>query len=83
MALCSSILTLEKRPDERNQPKVGYASSGERRAGDESSLTIRNQLFLGYVSGRRCLSRLRLEYDSVTFKRNLVFPSIEDTERAR
>ena len=73
MASYSSILTLEKRPDERSQPKVGYASSGERSAEEESSLTKRNQLFLGYVSGRCCLSRLRLEYDSVTFKCNLVF----------
>ena len=42
----------------------------------------RNQLLLGYVSGRCYLRRLRLEYDSVTFKRNLVFPSLEDTERS-
>jgi hypothetical protein len=76
MALCNSILTLEKGPDERNQPKVGYASSDEYKIWGKSSLTKRNQLFLGYVSGHCCLSRLRLEYDSVTKNRNQVFPSI-------
>ncbi len=75
MALRNSILTPERKPDERNQPKVGYASSGERRAGEVNSLTKRNQLFLGYVSDRCGLSWLRLEYDLVTFKRNQVFPS--------
>jgi hypothetical protein len=75
MVLCNSILTLERRPDERNQLKVGYASSDEGRAREGSSLTKRNQLILGYVFGRFHLGRLRPEYDSVTFKRNLVFPS--------
>ena len=73
MVLCNPILTLDRRPDERNQPKVGYASRDECRAGEESSLTQRNQLLLGYAFGRCRLGWLRLEYDSVTFKRNLVF----------
>ena len=75
MVSYSSILALVRRPDERNQPKVGYASPGEHRAGEGSSLTQRNQLFLDYVSERCDRGQLRLEYDSVTFKRNLVFPS--------
>jgi hypothetical protein len=75
MVLYSSILAPERRPDERNQLKVGYALPGEGRAGEGSSLTQRNQLILGYVLGCCRLGRLRLEYDSVTFKRNLVFPS--------
>jgi len=78
MVLYSSILTLARRPDERNQPKVGYASSGERRAEEENASLKRNQLLLGYVLGRCSLGWLRVEYDSVTFKRNLVFPSRED-----
>ena len=82
MVSYSSILALERRPDERNQPKVGYAWPGERRAGEGSSLTQRNQLFLGYVFGHCDRGRLRLECDLVTFKRNLVFPSIGDTESA-
>ena len=75
MALSNSILTLEKRLDERNQPKVGYVLPGECGGEDEICSTSRNQLFLGYVFRCCCSDRLRLEYDSVTFKRNIVFPS--------
>jgi hypothetical protein len=53
MVLCNSILTLERRPDERNQPKVGYASPSEHRAGEESlSQNVTNSslvTFLGVV----------------------------------
>jgi hypothetical protein len=43
------------------------------------SRTERNQLLLGYVRGWLARSRLRLEYDSVTKKRNQVFPSLRAT----
>ena len=67
MALSDSILTLEKRLDERNQPKVGYVSPGKCGGEDESCSTNRNQLFLGYGSEVLSLelvtTRIRLGYE--------------------
>jgi len=69
------MLASERRPDERNQPEVGYAWSGESVAGEGNLCGKRIQLLLGYDLRVDVRSRLRVEYDLVTKNRNLVFPS--------